>query len=63
MGVVYVPSGKDGAYIRMYSGCDYSYKSCLCTLPSLLHPLIQFYSIAFILVSVLESVKLAPKRW
>ena len=48
--------------VGMYSGCDYLYKSCLCTLimPSLLHPSILFNcSIVFILISVLFFIGLS----
>ena len=37
----------------MYGGCDYPYKSCLCTFwPCRPYFILQFYSIVFILVSV-----------
>ena len=40
--------------IGMYSECDYPYKSCLCTFwPCHSYFILQFYSIVFILVSIL----------
>ena len=42
------------ASVVMYSGCNYPYKSCLCTFwPCHPYFILQFYSIVFILVSVL----------
>ena len=39
------------ASVGMYSGCDYSYNSCLCTFwPCHPYFIFQFYSIVFILV-------------
>ena len=57
------------ASVGMYSGCDYPYKSCLCTFwPCHPYFIFQFYSIVFILVCVIFFIALSvvyqcPLTW